>query len=102
MNLVVLSPAELEASEAALWYEEQRSHLGDEFLIEMMSAFDRITRNPDQYPKLLPGIAGRDLRVCLLRRFPYSVIFECQSEELIVVAISHGRREPLYGLDRID
>lgn len=76
--------------------------MGDEFLIEVMNAFDRITRNPALFPKLLPELPSRDLRFCLLRRFPYLVVFECRSEDLVVVAVSHGRREPLYWLDRIN
>lgn len=101
MNLIVLGPAELEASEAALWYEGQRTQLGNEFLNEVIDALDRITYNPGQFPKLLPGLAGRDLRFELLRRFPYLVIFERRSRDLVVVAVSHARRKPLYWLDRI-
>jgi hypothetical protein len=101
VNLVVLGPAELEASLAALWYEGQRPQLGDEFLSEVTHAYDRIAHDPGQFAKLSLVIPGRELRVCLLRRFPHLVVFECRTNELIVVAVAHGRREPLYWLDRL-
>lgn len=29
-------------------------------------------------------------------RFPYAVVFVCRPDEVVVVAVAHMRREPLY------
>jgi hypothetical protein len=38
----------------------------------------------------------------ILKRFPYMVVFACRDEELVVVAVSHTRRKPLYWLNRLN
>jgi hypothetical protein len=44
--------ADGEAIAAAIWYEDRRSGLADDFLIEMRSAFDVIRENPRSAPQL--------------------------------------------------
>jgi hypothetical protein len=101
MNVAILPAAELEAAEAAAWYDDQRLGLGDEFLDELQKALARAKSDPDQCSKL-EDYPGPDLvRRCLLRRFPYMAVFLCRSDEFLVVAICHVRRRPFYWLDRI-
>jgi len=101
VKFTVLPEAELEAAEAVIWYDDQRLGLGDDFLVELKQAFDRIGSGPDELP-LLESYAGpHDVRRCMLKRFPYLVIFACRPAEVLVVAISHARRRPLYWLDRL-
>jgi len=38
----ILPVAELEAAEAAIWYDDQRAGLGDEFMEELERALDRV------------------------------------------------------------
>lgn len=52
MNFTVLPPAQLEAAEAAFWYEDQRSGLGSVFLAELQNALDRIRRSSEEFPPL--------------------------------------------------
>jgi hypothetical protein len=46
VNLSILPIAELEAADAATWYDDQKAGLGDEFLAELANAFDRIREQP--------------------------------------------------------
>ena len=46
MRFRVLSAAQIEATESALWYEDQQSGLADHFFTEMQKAFERIRDNP--------------------------------------------------------
>lgn len=101
MIFAVLPEAELEAAEAAIWYDDQRLGLGDEFLVELQQAFDRIRGEPAELSRLESYVGPHEIRRCLLKRFPYLVIFACRPEEVIVVAISHARRRPLYWLRRL-
>lgn len=101
MKLKVLPEAELEAATAAIWYDDHRFGLGDEFLIELQQAFDRISSSPAEPPSLESYAGGHDIRRCLLKRFPYLVIFMERPDEVVVVAVSHARRRPFYWVDRL-
>jgi len=97
----VLTAAELEIIESAVWYDEQRANLGDEFLPELAGAFALIRTDPLLFGRL-EQFAGRDDgRRCLVNRFPYIVIDRYRPEETLVVAVSHVRRKPLYWLERM-
>ncbi len=101
MNLAYLPLAELEAAEAAIWYDDQRRGLGDEFIDELQQAFNRIESAPESFPPLEYYVGAHDVRRCLVKRFPYVVIFRCRTEEVLIVAVSHVRRKPLYWLERL-
>jgi hypothetical protein len=46
MNISFLEPAENELQEAIDYYQEQRQGLGDEFLVEILLALERIQLHP--------------------------------------------------------
>lgn len=101
MTLTVLPEAELETTEAAIWYEDRRARLGDDFLAELRCAFDFIQREP-QGSALLESYTGAfEIRRHRLKHFPYLVIYACLPSDCIVVAVTHVRRKPLYWLDRL-
>lgn len=101
MNFTILPEAELEAAEAVIWYDDQRRGLGDDFLIELSRALAHINRQPAELPCLESYAGPHDIRRCLLKRFPYVVIFAFRPEDVAVVAISHARRRPFYWLERL-
>lgn len=102
MTFGVLPEAELEAAEAALWYEDRRPGLGSDFVAELDRAFERIRTGPAEMPRLETYDGSHEVRRCLLKRFPYLVIFVIRPQSAIVVAVSHARRRPLYWLDRLE
>jgi len=75
--------------------------LGDEFLAVLDECFDRIRDAPLAFSALEEISASDEFRRCLLDRFPYVVVFRCRPDELLVVAVSHARRRPLYWLERL-
>lgn len=88
---VVFRPAAEEELEAAVvWYDNQRRGLGDEFLTEVTGALKRVVEHPQQYPVVLKGV-----RRAVLRRFPYAMYFRERDDLLVVLAVFHGRRNPL-------
>ena len=101
MKLTILHDAELESAEAAAWYDDQRSGLGDEFLTELAEAFSRIRHDRQVFARLETYTGAYAVRRCVLRRFPYLVVFTCLAEETLVVAVAHARRKPLYWLERL-
>lgn len=101
MKVTFLPSADLEATEAALWYDQRRLGLGDEFLIELQDALHRIAESPLSHPRSEAYSGAHEVRRCLLKRFPYLVIYLCRSQQIVVVAVSHVRRHPLYWLERL-
>ena len=99
MKLRVLSTAEAEATEAACWYDDQSSGLGTLFLAEYAAALSAIEIDALRFGLLETEPTGR-FRRCLLRRFPFAVIFEILPEEVLVLAVAHTSRRPGYWRDR--
>ncbi len=73
---------------AVTWYDDKRSGLGDEFLLEYLAAIQRIWDKP-----LLFAIAANGLRPCRLKRFPYIVHFDVDGDNILVVALMGGGRD---------
>jgi toxin ParE1/3/4 len=88
---------------AALWYDERRPGLGDEFIAEVSAAFDRIREDPESYPAW-PGTraAGPLIRRATIQRFPYVIAFEEHDRHVLVLAVAHAKRRPLYWLTRAE
>ena len=88
--------ASAELAEAALWYEEQRSGLGGEFLEAIDAALEFIARFP-QAGVPVPDVP-KDLLVrrVPVRRFPFHVVYLELSDVIRVLAFAHDRRSPGY------
>jgi len=102
VNVRALPEADTEALDAALWYDEQRFGLGDDFLSERERAIERLEENPRGSPRLEYYDGPHEIRRVLMRRFPYAVIYQCRPDELLIVAVAHLKRRPLYWLGRIE
>ena len=102
MTLRVLTIAREEAAEAARWYEEQRTGFGDLFLEELSRVFETVEQHPRASTQVTVAAPDREVRRIVLRRFPYSVVYEVLAEEAVVIAIAHQRRRPNYWIDRLN
>jgi toxin ParE1/3/4 len=96
VNLRTHSEAEGEAQIAALRYEAKRTGLGDAFLDELADTLQHIEMNPRGYGKVPSFITSREIRFTILKRFPYKVIYEVLTSEVVVLAIAHASRRPYY------
>jgi ParE toxin of type II toxin-antitoxin system, parDE len=97
MKVSFLKPADDELHEAIAYYQIQRDGLGDEFLIEVLSALDRIKLFPQAWSPL-----SKRTRRCLIRRFPYGIVYSLREDEILVVAVAHLHRQPLYWENRLN
>ena len=101
MRLELHPEARAELRRAALWYDERRSGLGDEFVAEVSAALDRIADVPESYPTWSrTRAAGSVICKAPLRRFPYVIAFEKHEQYVLVLAVAHAKRRPLYWLTR--
>lgn len=87
--VIFLPEAEEDIDQAHTWYEDQRAGLGDEFLDALRTVLERIADNPQTYATF-----RRDLRAAPLRRFPYVVYYRHRDEDVLIIAVQHGRRSP--------
>ena len=101
MSLRLLDEAKEELRESAHWYEQKRDGLGDDFVSSVERALEIIETRPRQFTQMNVGSKGREVRRCVLKRFPYLIIFEILSEEILVVAIAHSKRKPRYWKTRL-
>jgi plasmid stabilization system protein ParE len=102
VNFRLLRSADAEAIEAAVWYDDRRAGLGDEFLTELDRTFQRLCEAPQACSQLEAYSGPHGVRRCSLKRFPYIVIFLCRPSETIVLAVSHVRRRPFFWLERLE
>lgn len=89
--IVLAKVAEEEMHTAAQYYEERQIGLGKSFLDEVLLTGRNITEHPEAWPV----ISGK-IRRCLLRRFPFGMLFRVEAERVYVLAIMHLRRKPYY------
>jgi plasmid stabilization system protein ParE len=91
-----LEIAEIKLDQAIHSYGAQAPGLGSAFLIEVLSAADRIARFPEAWHPL-----GEDVRRCRLSRFPYALIYTIDNGDILVLAVAHLHRRPDYWRDRL-
>ena len=96
MNVRLLEVAQQELDEAIAYYNAQAPGLGNAFLLETVSAIDRVRRFPDAWHPL-----GEGIRRCRLRRFPYGVIYHDENGDILILAVAHLHRRPDYWRDRV-
>jgi plasmid stabilization system protein ParE len=96
VKVVILPAALAELHHAAEFYTASANlELGLAFLAEFERGVNAILTNP----KIGAVFRGARRRY-LLRRFPYSIIYQLSSEELRVIAVAHQRRRPGYWAGR--
>jgi len=88
-ELVVAPEAELDITEAYVWYESRRVGLGEEFLTSVDACMERIRHQPAIYPRV-----HEEYRRALIRRFPYAIFFESAAAVVTVYAVFHTSRDP--------
>lgn len=101
MRFRVLSAAQSEATQSAIWYDNRQDGLGEEFIDDLQATFEKVAEHPDSFPYLEHYRGALDVRRCLLKRFPFAVIYLRRPDEILVVAVAHARRNPVYWLSRI-
>ena len=88
-RLFVRKAAKADLAEAFAWYEARRAGLGHAFADEVAVAFAAIEEQPLRYPVML-----EDVRMAIVRRFPYLVYFVVLERGISILAVLHGHRDP--------
>ncbi len=96
VELIFVPEAEEDVDGAYAWYESRRSGLGEEFMSCVDACLQAIRRNPEMY-----ACAHESYRRALVRRFPYSVFYECADDIVIVYCIFHNAQNPVKWRQRL-
>ncbi len=96
MNIEFHPEAAIELNEAVDYYASRENRLGLDFISEVISSINRIISYPDAWPLL-----GKDIRRCLIKRYPYGILYSIEKERISIVAIMNLNRNPEYWKKRI-
>jgi toxin ParE1/3/4 len=94
-RLFIKPSAEMDAMDAANWYNHKVDGLGNEFLLALEAKINSIKRNPHQF-----AIIYKNIRRALTERFPFGLFFIVENEAVYVLAIIHTSRSPKTWMKR--
>ena len=71
------------------WYDSQKSGLGDRFLTELNQTINQIALNPHLFQ-----VRRKNIRLGLLKHFPYLIVYEIEEKQIVIFKIIHAHRHP--------
>jgi len=95
MNIHFLPIAQQELTQTVEFYEQQLAGLGTSFHKEVFEAIDLISMFPESHQFIT-----KHTRKCLLRKFPYLVLYSTINNTIVISAIAHQHRHPRSYLHR--
>lgn len=78
------------------YYNDAEPGLGMAFYSEVESAIGLVENYPDLWAEV-----GGGVRRCLVRRFPFAVLYSRVTSRIFIYAIMHTKREPGYWRNRL-
>jgi len=81
--------AQSEYDEAVDWYETRLLGLGRRFVAALSAVLAEITRRPDRYPEVWPGVHEAPVT-----GWPYCVYYQVHSDHVMIIAVFHTSRDP--------
>ena len=83
--------AQTEYEAALAWYQARSPQAAIRFEAEVARILGLIGTSPDLFPPY-----DDEHRFAVLRRFPYSIIYQPQSGRVFVIAVAHSARKTGY------
>ena len=96
MNIKILDQAAMELDDAFNYYQYEQENLGYRFINKFTDAIELIKFYPNGWHRL-----SKKLRRCLIKNFPYGIIYQIRENEIIIVAVANLHRKPNYWVNRI-
>jgi hypothetical protein len=90
-----ITPANHELDEAVRYYDHQLPGLGYRFFQETAAAVERVLFMPEAWPKI-----GERTRRCILKGFPYALLYVLEKDEVLITAVAHLHRDPNHYKER--
>jgi len=86
-SIVLTRDADADIGSAFAWYEPIDPNLAVRFVSEGRTTMDRIAQFPFRFPRI-----NDTVRAALLNRFPYTLYYSVEYDEVFVIALLHQRR----------
>jgi plasmid stabilization system protein ParE len=83
--------AQAEYDAAVAWYQSRSPQAASRFEAEVERILGLIESSPEMFPSY-----DDDNRFAVLKRFPYSVVYQVQPAQVYVVAVAHSGRSAGY------
>ena len=87
----LLPGAKQEFDESLDWYRARSRRTADRFVEAVKRGFAQIATNPSRFATM-DGV-HRELSV---KKFPFRIIYKEETDRVVVVAIAHAKRRPIY------
>ncbi|MBF0532960.1 MAG: type II toxin-antitoxin system RelE/ParE family toxin [Candidatus Omnitrophica bacterium] len=89
MKTLFLAKATFELYETIDFYDYPSPGLGSAFLQEFKETMEFIKLFPEGWQK-----TGLNTRKCLLKKFPYMILYIAEKNRIIITSIAHQHRHP--------
>ena len=98
MRYSVRTDKEVADDVEAAWrvYDEFRTGLGDELIVEIFETMQGLEENPHLFQKRYG-----DWRVMVTKRFRYKIIYRIDDTLVRVIAVRHPRQHPTAWMSRL-
>jgi plasmid stabilization system protein ParE len=93
MKVLFLPSASVELLDAISFYNYHSPELGHAFQKEFFDALDFIQLFPSAWQKV-----GLHTRKCVLKKFPFLILYVVDGDQLLISAIAHQHRHPRFYL----
>ena len=90
-SIVISHKARDHTQKAYEYYESKQPSLGERFLATLELQYDKLKTNPHHYSFLS---AQKDLRSLALPYFPFSIIFEINMTEVLIIDVHNTHSHP--------
>ncbi len=97
MKVRELTPALFDLDEALSYYGSISPFFSQALMDEINSAKPLLPEYPLAW-KTLPG----NMRGFPLHRYPYTIVYQASSDEILIVAYAHFKRRPGYWRNRLN
>jgi len=94
--LRVHEEARAEIDSVFSWYFERSEKSAETFLTSLARNLIQIAFRPKSFE-----FQSKRTRRCVMRKFPYPVLFKEYSEFILVVAVAHAKRHPGHCKNRV-
>lgn len=81
---------------AYAWYFTHGIGIANDFEREIERCLRLIEESPLRWPRF-----DAERRRMIVRKFPYSIVYEIINDEVVILAVAHGRQRPYYWRERV-
>lgn len=88
-ELIISEIAEIEISDAYIWYNNQQLNLGARFKINLSETINNISKNPYAFQ-----YRYSDIKIAFLHKFPYGIHYVVNENIITIISVFHTSRKP--------